>query len=103
MTLGAGSPDATEGTIAPAGGYPFNFFTSRKWHYTEAGLTLRDHTAQAAAQLSPAGPNRLKARPARGRMSCCRVDAAMRCQWGGFDIRYSPGHESARRMSESDH
>lgn len=60
MTLGANNPDATEGTIAPGGGCPFNFFTSRKWNYTEAGLTLRDHNAQALAQLTPAGPNRFE-------------------------------------------
>jgi hypothetical protein len=66
MTLGAGSPDATEGTIAPAGGCPFNFFTSRKWNYTEAGLTLRDHTAQALAQFSPAGPNRFEGKTGAG-------------------------------------
>jgi Protease inhibitor Inh len=66
ITFGAGSPDATEGTIAPAGGCPFNFFTSRKWIYTEAGLTLRDHTAQALAQLSPAGPNRFEGRTGAG-------------------------------------
>ncbi|MGB9114115.1 AprI/Inh family metalloprotease inhibitor, partial [Bradyrhizobium sp.] len=53
MTFGA-NPDATEGAIAPAGGCPFNFFTSRKWTYTEAGLTIRDHNAQALAQLTPA-------------------------------------------------
>jgi hypothetical protein len=60
MTFGATSPDVTEGTIAPGAGCPFNFFTSRKWNYTEAGLTLRDHTAQALGQLSPAGPNRFE-------------------------------------------
>ncbi|MGB7225067.1 MAG: AprI/Inh family metalloprotease inhibitor [Bradyrhizobium sp.] len=57
MNFGASSPDATEGTIAPGGGCPFNFFTSRKWNYTEAGLTLRDHNAQPLAQLSPTGPS----------------------------------------------
>jgi hypothetical protein len=66
MTLGATSPDATEGTIAPAGGCPFNFFTSRKWNYSEAGLTLRDHTAQALAQLVPAGPNRFEGKTNAG-------------------------------------
>jgi Protease inhibitor Inh len=66
MTFGASSPDATEGTIAPAGGCPFNFFTSRKWNYTEAGLTLRDHTAQVLAQFSPAGPNRFEGRTGAG-------------------------------------
>jgi hypothetical protein len=60
MTFGATSPDVTEGTIAPGAGCPFNFFTSRKWNYTEAGLTLRDHTAKVLAQLSPAGPNRFE-------------------------------------------
>lgn len=60
MTFGATTPDVTEGTIAPGAGCPFNFFTSRKWNYTEAGLTIRDHTAKALAQLSPAGPNRFE-------------------------------------------
>src|SRR6202034_1689053 len=55
MTFGAGQ-DLTEGTIAPAGGCPFNFFTSRKWTYSAAGLTIRDHNAQSLAQLTPAGP-----------------------------------------------
>jgi len=54
MTFGANA-GATEGTIAPGGGCPFNFFTSRKWNYTVAGLTIRDHNAQALAQLTPAG------------------------------------------------
>jgi Protease inhibitor Inh len=66
MTFGATSPDATEGTIAPAGGCPFNFFTSRKWNYSEAGLTLRDHTAQTLAQLVPAGPNRFEGKTNAG-------------------------------------
>jgi hypothetical protein len=57
MTFGATSPDASEGTIAPGAGCPFNFFTSRKWNYTEAGLTVLDHMAQPLAQLQPAGPN----------------------------------------------
>ena len=66
MTFGANTPDATEGTIAPGGGCPFNFFTSRKWSYTEAGLTLRDHNAQSLAQLSPAGPNRFEGKTGAG-------------------------------------
>jgi hypothetical protein len=65
MTFGA-NPDATEGTIAPGGGCPFNFFTSRKWSYTEAGLTLRDHNAQTLAQLAPAGPNRFEGKTGSG-------------------------------------
>jgi hypothetical protein len=66
VTFGASGPDATDGTIAPGGGCPFNFFTSRKWNYTEAGLTLRDHNAQALAQLSPAGPSRFEGTTSSG-------------------------------------
>jgi protease inhibitor Inh len=66
MTFGATSPDATEGTIAPGAGCPFNFFTSRKWNYTEAGLILRDHTSQVLGQLTPAGPNRFEGRTNAG-------------------------------------
>jgi hypothetical protein len=65
MTFGANA-NATEGTIAPAGGCPFNFYTSRKWTYTEAGLTIRDHTAQTLAQLAPAGPNRFEGKTSAG-------------------------------------
>ncbi len=65
MTLGA-TPNATEGTIAPAGGCPFNFYTSRKWTYTETGLTIRDHNAQTLAQLAPAGPNRFEGKTNSG-------------------------------------
>ncbi|MGZ5872498.1 MAG: AprI/Inh family metalloprotease inhibitor [Bradyrhizobium sp.] len=65
MTFGA-NPDATEGAIAPGGGCPFNFFTSRKWTYTEAGLTIRDHNAQTLAQLTPAGSNRFEGKTSSG-------------------------------------
>jgi Protease inhibitor Inh len=65
MTFG-GNPDATDGTIAPGGGCPFNFFTSRKWTYTEAGLTIRDHNALALAQLTPAGANRFEGKTGSG-------------------------------------
>ena len=66
MTFGATGPDATEGTIAPGAGCPFNFFTGRKWSYTEAGLTMRDHMAQPLAQLEPAGPNRFEGKTNAG-------------------------------------
>jgi hypothetical protein len=65
MTFGANA-NATEGTIAPAGGCPFNFYTSRKWTYAETGLTIRDHTAQTLAQLAPAGPNRFEGKTSSG-------------------------------------
>src|ERR1700688_119405 len=65
MTFGA-TPNATEGTIAPAGGCPFNFYTSRQWTYGETGLTIRDHNAQTLAQLAPAGPNRFEGKTSSG-------------------------------------
>ena len=65
MTFGA-QPDAAEGTIAPGGGCPFNFFTSRKWSYTSAGLVIRDHNAQTLAQLAPVGNDRFEGKTGAG-------------------------------------
>ena len=59
-------PDAAEGTIAPAGGCPFNFFTSRKWNYITGGLVIRDHKAETLAQLAPVGPDRYEGRTSDG-------------------------------------
>ena len=53
MTFGAAGPNAAEGTVAPEGGCPGKFFTSRKWTSDSAGLTLRDHKGQPLAQLQP--------------------------------------------------
>ncbi len=66
MTFGASGPDAAEGVIAPGGGCPFNFFTSRKWTYGESGLTVRDHNGQALAQLTSTGPTRFEGRTGAG-------------------------------------
>ena len=55
MTFGSANATATEGAIAPAGGCPGKFFTSRKWIYDQAGLTIRDHKGQPLAQLSGDG------------------------------------------------
>lgn len=65
MNFGA-QPEAVEGTIAPAGGCPFNFFTSRKWSYTIAGLVIRDHNAQTLAQLAPVGADRFEGKASGG-------------------------------------
>jgi hypothetical protein len=62
MTFAA-QPQASEGTIAPAGGCPYNFFTSRKWNYTTAGLIIRDHNAQ---QLAPTGDGRFEGKTTAG-------------------------------------
>jgi hypothetical protein len=53
-----GPPGAIEGSIAPAGGCPFDFFTSRKWNYVTGGVIIRDHKAEMLAQLAPIGPDR---------------------------------------------
>ena len=55
MTFAAASPSAVEGTIAPEGGCPGKFFTSRKWTYDRNGLAMRDHNGQPLAQLAGAG------------------------------------------------
>jgi predicted small secreted protein len=65
MTFGA-QPQASEGTIAPAGGCPYSFFTSRKWNYTTAGLIIRDHHAQQLALLTPTGDGRFVGKTSAG-------------------------------------
>src|ERR1700739_3204159 len=51
MTLAA-MPGAGEGTIAPAGGCPGNFFTSRKWTFEHDMLIIRDHKSDTLAELA---------------------------------------------------
>ena len=51
MNFGS-TPGAAEGTVAPEGGCPGNFFTSRKWVFEENGLVIRDHTGQPLARLA---------------------------------------------------
>jgi len=45
----AGGP--SEGTIAPEGGCPGNFFTSRKWSLERDSLVIRNHLGETLAQL----------------------------------------------------
>jgi hypothetical protein len=54
MTLGS-APGAVQGTIAPAGGCPGNFFTSRKWTFEHDMLIIRDHKGQSLAEFSFSG------------------------------------------------
>jgi Protease inhibitor Inh len=49
------APAAAQGTIAPEGGCPGNFFTSRKWTFEHGALIIRDHKNEALAELSFAG------------------------------------------------
>ncbi len=50
MTFGGGP---SEGTIAPEGGCPGNFFTSRKWSVERDSLVIRNHLGETLAQLKP--------------------------------------------------
>ena len=61
-----GATEASEGTIAPEGGCPGNFFTSRKWMFQEGSLLLRDHTGAQLAQLALTGPGRFDGKATNG-------------------------------------
>ena len=65
MTFG-GTPDAGEGTIAPEGGCPANFFTSRKWTFEQGALVIRDHNGQPLGQLAQSAPGRFDGKAASG-------------------------------------
>jgi hypothetical protein len=49
------APGAAQGTIAPEGGCPGNFFTSRKWTFEHSALIIRNHKSEVLAELSFAG------------------------------------------------
>jgi hypothetical protein len=51
MNFGS-APGADQGTIAPEGGCPGKFFTSRKWTFEHGALIIRDHKGEALAQLA---------------------------------------------------
>jgi hypothetical protein len=51
-------PGAVDGTIAPEGGCPGNFFTSRKWGFEQANLVIRNHNGEPLAQLTLAAATR---------------------------------------------
>jgi hypothetical protein len=46
---------ANQGTIAPEGGCPGNFFTSRKWTFEHGMLIIRDHKGEPLAQFAVGG------------------------------------------------
>jgi hypothetical protein len=52
MTLGNSPASTAEGTVAPAGGCPGNFFTSRKWTYEHDMLIIRNHKGEVLVELS---------------------------------------------------
>jgi Protease inhibitor Inh len=61
-----GTPEAGEGTIAPEGGCPGNFYTSRKWTFEQGSLVIRDHNGQPLGQLALASPGRFDGKAANG-------------------------------------
>ena len=56
-----GTPEAPEGTIAPEGGCPGNFYTSRKWTFDQTGLVHPRPQRTAARPACACRP-----RPLRG-------------------------------------
>jgi len=61
-----GTPDVGEGTIAPEGGCPGNFYTSRKWTFEQGTLVIRDHNSQPLGQLALASPGRFDGKATTG-------------------------------------
>jgi len=47
-----GASGAREGTIAPEGGCPGNFFTSRHWAFENNELVIKDHNSEPLANLT---------------------------------------------------
>jgi hypothetical protein len=65
MTFAA-TPGSGEGTIAPEGGCPGNFFTSRRWVYDQGALVIRNHTGASLASLAFSPPARFDGETATG-------------------------------------
>jgi hypothetical protein len=62
----AATPGSGEGTIAPQGGCPGKFFTSRRWTYDQDTLVLRDHKGEPLARLAFSPPARFEGQAAPG-------------------------------------
>jgi hypothetical protein len=54
-----GATGGHEGTVAPEGGCPGRFFTSRKWSYEQNAIIIRNHAGELLAQLNVAAADRL--------------------------------------------
>lgn len=61
-----GTPDTGEGTIAPEGGCPGNFYTSRKWTFEQGSLVISDHNGAPLGQLALASPGRFDGKATNG-------------------------------------
>ena len=62
----AATPGSAEGTIAPQGGCPGKFFTSRRWVYEQDALVIRDHKGEALARLAFSPPARFEGQAGAG-------------------------------------
>ena len=65
MNFNAGAGEG-EGTIAPEGGCPGNFYTSRRWTFEQGALVIRDHTGAPLGQLALASPGRFDGKATNG-------------------------------------
>jgi len=50
-----GDRGSGEGTIAPEGGCPGQFFKSRRWAFEAGALVIKDHTGEPLGRLQLAG------------------------------------------------
>ncbi len=60
------TPGSGEGTIAPQGGCPGKFFTSRRWSYDQDTLIIRDHKGETLARLAFSPPARFEGQAGPG-------------------------------------
>src|ERR1700751_4293650 len=60
------NPGSGEGTIAPQGGCPGKFFTSRRWSYDQDTLIIREHKGEMLARLPFSPPARFEGQAAPG-------------------------------------
>jgi Protease inhibitor Inh len=63
MTFAAGK---AEGTTAPEGACPGNFFTSRRWVFDQGALVIRNHRGEALVQPALAAPGRFEGQARTG-------------------------------------
>jgi Protease inhibitor Inh len=62
----AATPGSGDGTIAPQGGCPGKFFTSRRWSYDQDTLIIRDHKGETLARLAFSPPARFEGQVGSG-------------------------------------
>jgi Protease inhibitor Inh len=64
MTLTA--PGGAEGTIAPEGGCPANFFTSRRWVFEQGSVVIQDHNRKQLLAMKQNATGRYEGTLANG-------------------------------------